>query len=426
MVQSDTIEVTLWGERIGVVSWEPDNAIAAFQYDPTFIKKGVEISPIVMPLNSNVYRFPIHTRSETFVGLPGLLADSLTEKFGNNLMATWLARKGLTYNDLSPIEKLCYIGSRGMGALEFVPEADTSANTVIGIEIDELALVAQEVLNQHEDSKNELNDNDKLHSLIQVGTSAGGAKAKAIIALNSTTNEVMSGQAECPEGFDHWILKFSEIENSEHYSDSDVGRLEYAYYLMALDAGITMMESRLLDDGSRAHFMTRRFDRYQGHKIHVQTFCGIAHQDRNPAGNTHYETLFLVARKLGLTQPSLDELYRRMVFSILARNQDDHSKNHAFMMDGTGNWRETPAYDITFSYNKNSRWIAQQQMSCNGKRDNFIKKDLLAAADAADVRRPGPIIEQVEESLKKWDSFAISAGLPQKTRDKIGSHFRWL
>lgn len=424
MTNIKAVRVNLWGRLVGALAWDERNSIGEFQYDSNFIKAGLEPSPLMMPLSTKVYRFPEHARSDTFSGLPGLLADSLPEKFGNTLMKKWLAAKGLSFNDLTPVERLCYIGTRGMGALEFEPDYDLDANGVFQVDVSELVQVAQEIMKQHDNSRVELADERRFDKLIHVGSSAGGAKAKAIIAWNEKTNEIMSGQGACLPGFEHWLLKLSEVENAEHFSDQDVGRLEYAYYLMAVEAGISMMESRLITEGSRAHFMTRRFDRISGKKMHVHTFCGLAHEDRNPPGNTHYETLFATARKIGLGQKALDELYRRMVFNILARNQDDHSKNHSFMMDGSGAWQLTPAYDIVFCYKKNSRWVDLQQMSCNGKRDNFTRDDLYAAANAADVKNPDALIREVTDALTFWPDIAAEAGLQKEHIKIISELFR--
>ena len=424
MADVSAVEILLWGKRIGAVSWDGINNLGEFQYDPDFIQSGLEVSPIVMPLSKKVYRFPELRMSDTFLALPGLIADSLTEKFGNALMVNWLAKQGLNFNQLTPVERLCYIGKRGMGALEYQPDFDPQANQKIDLNVSELVQIAQEVMNQHNNSKVEVSDESQVHKLIQVGTSAGGAKAKAIIAFNENSGEIMSGQGDCLPGFDHWILKFSEVENSEHEADRDVGRLEYAYHNMAVEAGITMMECRLLHDKNREHFMTRRFDRIDGMKIHVHTFCGMTHEDRNPVGNTHYETLFTTARKLNLGQEQLNELYRRMVFNIIARNQDDHSKNHAFMMDGSGTWRLTPAYDIVFTYKKNSRFVDKQQMRCNGKRDNFTQDDLNMAAIAADIKNPDKIIQDVKDAIKLWPDFANEAGLKSDQAKAIKGLFR--
>lgn len=428
MAEVDALEVSLWGHRVGVIAWNSERGYGRFEYDPQFIRSGLEVSPLTMPLKPGVYSFPHHATSGTFLGLPGMIADSLTEGFGNQLLKGWLARRGLQFRDLTPVERLCYIGSRGMGALEYQPDWDLGANEDFPVAVSELVDIAQKVLGQKEEVRESLarDTEESLSKLIRVGTSAGGAKAKAVIAWNEATGEMRSGQVNCPSGFDHWLLKLAEVENSEHHADREVGRLEYAYYLMALASGIQMMESRLLPDGDRAHFMTRRFDRVRGQKIHVATFSGIAHEDRNPAGNTHYETLFATARRLDLGQEALDELYRRMVFNVLSRNQDDHAKNHAFLMDSDGTWFLSPAYDIVFSFKKDSRWISSQQMRVNGKRDDFTLEDLRAAASAADVRHPERIIDQVRSGIGRWMQVANEAGLDEEHAEAIRSHFRQL
>jgi serine/threonine-protein kinase HipA len=426
MPEVDALEVRLWGRRVGVIAWDERSSLGRFEYDPDFIHTGLQLSPLVMPLKAGVYSFPEHARSGTFLGLPGLIADSLTEGFGNQLLKGWLARRGLAFRDLTPVERLCYIGSRGMGALEYHPDWDIEANSDFPVQVSELVDIAQQVLGQKENERDNLDPSADEKLSIRVGTSAGGAKAKAVIAWNESSGELRSGQVNCPVGFEHWLLKLAEVDNSEHHADRDVGRLEYAYYLMALAARIDMMESRLLPDGARAHFMTRRFDRILGQKIHMATFSGIAHEDRNPAGNTHYETLFSTARSLDLGQSALDQLYRRMVFNVLARNQDDHAKNHAFLMDPDGSWWLSPAYDLIFSFKKDSRWISAQQMRVNGKRDDFTRSDLLQAARAADVKHPGPIIEEVSAALSLWPEFAARSGLQEEQAFSIQAHFRRL
>jgi len=426
MAEVDALEVRLWDRRVGVIAWNDAQQQGEFQYDPEFVRGGLEVSPLLMPLSGRVYSFPELRASDTFLGLPGVIADSLPEGFGNRLLGNWLARKGLAFHELTPVERLCYVGTRGMGALEYQPAAALPADPDMPLEVSELVEVAKQVLGQKKLARGKLDAGlkDGLSQLIQIGTSAGGAKAKVIVAWNESTAEMRLGQIDCPPGFDHWLLKLAEVENEEHAADRDVGRLEFAYHRMAVEAGIEMMESRLLQDGARAHFMTRRFDRIEGQKMHVATFCGLAHEDRNPAGNTHYETLFGTARRLGLGQPVLDQLYRRMVFNVLARNQDDHSKNHAFIMDPGGTWALSPAYDLIFSYKKDSRWISQQQMRVAGKRDDFTLRDLLDAAKAADVKRPRRIIEEVRATLQLWPQFAAESGLREDQTTAIFEHFR--
>ena len=422
-------KVKLWDFIVGYLSWDERREVALFQYDSEFIKKGLSPAPLMMPLSNKIYDFPSLSRSSTFWGVPGLVADSLPEKYANSLMARWLSKEGIKFSDLNPVERLCYLGVRGMGALEFEPNYNTLPNKKIALKVDELVEIAREIIQNSDNSVTKLNETQEeiFEQLIEVGTSAGGAKAKAIIALreeDGVIKEVLPGQRESFKSLSYWIMKFSGVENSEHLSDQNSGRVEYAYYLMAKKAGIKMMESRLYEIGEQAHFMTKRFDRINGYKIHIQSFCSIAHQDRNPVGNTSYEILFSTARELGLNQQSLDQLYKRMVFNILARNQDDHSKNHAFMMDVRGQWQLTPAFDITFSYRKESKWIALQQMCCNTKRDNFRKSDLLEAAKAADVKNPQKIIDSVVSALECWDDFGAEAGVPLLQINQIKQLFR--
>ena len=417
--------VKLWGHEVGVLSWDEHAHVGEFQYFDHFITKNLALSPLRMPLRQAPYRFPELAESETFSGLPGLIADSLPEKYGAQLLNAWLSRQGRDPYRLNPIERLCYLGSRGMGALEYEPDYDRDQlNHAMAIQVDELVGIAEDILHKRQHSKVNV-DAKPLHTLIAVGTSAGGAKAKAIIAWNETTQEVMSGQVNCPEGFSHWLLKFDEVANEEHATIRNIGRIEMAYHLMAVIAGIEMTECRLLPDGDKAHFMTRRFDRDEnGAKYHVQTLCAIDHADRNPPGHVGYERLFAVARRLGLGQKDLDQLYRRMVFNILARNHDDHSKNHAFLMKPDGQWHLSPAYDICYSYKPGSRWIHQHQLSCNGKRDHFTASDLLAAATAADVRSPQEHIDAVNAALSYWPAVAEQVGLPAEQMASIRATFR--
>ena len=426
----DAVKVRLGNVDAGVLTWDEARSVATFQYVPAFVQTGIQVSPLMMPLRSEPYRFVELRESETFLGLPGLVADSLTEKFGNQLLDVWLGKQGRTLASMTPIERLCYLGERGMGALEYEPDWDQSASVVTPVEVAELVDLARDVLTRAAQPKplDRIGDLDNdLYTLIQVGTSAGGAKAKAIIAWNEDTNEVVSGQGRCPPGFTHWIIKFDAIENEEHATDQHLGRIEMAYHYMAVLAGIEMTPCRLMEDGERAHFMTQRFDRTpDGRKVHMQTFCGIAHQDRNPPGNTSYETLFATARQLGLGQPALEQLYLRMVFNILARNQDDHSKNHAFLMGTNGRWHLSPAYDICYSYKPGSRWIDSHQMRCNGKRDGFVLDDLTQAARAADVGAPRSAITAVRDALALWPRVAADVGLPERLAQFIEAQFRQL
>lgn len=423
----DAISIHLWDDQIGALSWDDDRRVASFQYTPDFIQQELAVSPLMLPLSPRVFRFPNLADTETFNGLPGFIADSLPEKFGNRLLDTYLASHGRHLDDLNPLERLCYVGTRGMGALEYLPDNEMrNLSEPIPLQVSDLVDVARNILNERQNTHTHLDDG--IETLISVGTSAGGAKAKAVIAINDDTNDVLSGQADVPDAYEHWLLKFDEIDNEEHATNQQIGRIEYAYSEMAFDAGINMMECRLLHDDSRAHFMTKRFDRVDGNtKVHVVTFAGMAHADRDPPGNVGYERLFQTIRDIGLTQSELNEMYRRMVFNICARNQDDHTKNHAFLMFSDGSWQLAPAYDVCFSYSATNKYIQQHQMSCNGKRDNFELDDLLKAAKAADVKRPHDIINEVESAVSRWLIHANNAGLKESYAIDIArSHRKFL
>ncbi|MES0490811.1 MAG: type II toxin-antitoxin system HipA family toxin [Leptospirales bacterium] len=421
----NAVTVNLWGERVGALIWDEKKSLATFEYDNEFVKSGIEISPLLTPLSNKIWQFPDLKNTKTFRGLPGFIADSLPEKFGNRLLDTYLTRHGKKLQDLNPLERLCYIGVRGMGALEYEPDFETrNLNKPIPIEVSDLVELAQTVLKERKAVSTNLDDTG-IETLISVGTSAGGAKAKAIVAVNDKTKEVLSGQTNVPKGFEHWILKFDEMENEELATSHQIGKIEYAYNEMAFDAGINVMECRLLKDGKKAHFMTKRFDRVDGNeKVHVLTFAGMTHLDRDPPGGYGYERIFQTIRDLRLSQDDLNEMYRRMVFNICSRNQDDHTKNHAFLMFGDGKWQLSPAYDICFSYKPGNKFIDQHQMSCNGKRDNFLIDDLLKAAKYADVKRPLDIIKEVEQSISKWTDFAEQAELDELQATYIGKLHR--
>jgi serine/threonine-protein kinase HipA len=420
----DTISVYLWGQLVGALSWTPDRMLASFQYAPEFLRSGFEISPLKVPLGARVFEFPELANSNTFKGLPGFIADCLPEKFGNRLLDTYLANHGRRIEELNPLERLCYVSTRGMGALEFQPDLESrQLNKTIPLQISDLADVAKRVLEERQQTNRNIDKG--IETLVTVGTSAGGAKAKAVIAINDGTNDVLSGQANIPEGYVHWLLKFDEIDNEEHATSKQIGRIEYAYSEMAYEAGINMMACRLLHDNDHAHFMTQRFDRVDGNtKIHVVTFAGMMHADRDPPGLVGYERLFQTIRELGLSQLDLTEMYRRMVFNICSRNQDDHTKNHAFLMFGDGSWQLAPAYDLCFSYKPSNPFIDSHQMSCNGKRDGFLLVDLLTTAISADVKNPKKIIKEVQLAVSRWSELAKKVGIDEERISHISNLHR--
>jgi serine/threonine-protein kinase HipA len=420
-------QVRLWGRRIGAVSLEAGREVAAFEYDPQFARSGIELAPLTMPLSDRVYEFPALPRN-TFHGLPGLLADSLPDRFGNALIDAWLATQGRTPDSFDAVERLCYTGTRGMGALEFAPALGPRPRTAAKIEIDALVRLAGEVLTHRGDLQghfHEAGQEKALRDILRVGTSAGGARAKAVIAWNRATNEVRSGQIAAGEGFEYWLLKFDGVAGNKDKELEDpkgYGAIEYAYHLMARAAGITVSECRLLEENGRRHFMTRRFDRLAGgEKLHMQSLCALAHFDFNHAGAYAYEQALLAIRQLQLPMATVEEQFRRMVFNIVARNQDDHVKNIAFLMNKRGEWSLAPAFDVTYSYNPSGSWTATHQMTLNGKRDGFTLEDFEACAKAALMKRgrAARIIDEVHTAVKRWPEFAAQARLADDWRDRI-------
>ncbi|MBP6682563.1 MAG: type II toxin-antitoxin system HipA family toxin [Halioglobus sp.] len=420
-------KVRLWGRTIGAVSLAPGRQVAAFQYDPQFARSGIELSPLAMPLSERVYEFPALALN-TFHGLPGLLADSLPDKFGNALIDAWLATQGRMPESFDAVERLCYIGTRGMGALEFAPVLGPKPRKAQQIEVDALVRLAGEVLTHRGNIQGYFHDGGKakaLRDILIVGTSAGGARAKAVIAWNRATNELRSGQITAGAGFEYWLLKFDGVAGNKDKELEDpqgYGAIEFAYHLMAQAAGIAMSECRLLEENNRRHFMTRRFDRVaDGEKLHMQSLCALAHFDFNQAGAYAYEQALLAIRQLQLPMTAVEEQFRRMVFNIVARNQDDHVKNIAFLMDKQGEWSLAPAFDVTYSYNPSGAWTATHQMTLNGKRDGFVREDFEACAKAALMKRgrAAKIIEEVQAAVQRWPEFAAAARLGDELRDKI-------
>ncbi len=425
-------EVRLWGRTIGAVSLDDGATVAAFQYTPAFAASGIEVSPITMPLGNRVYTFPALPLG-TFHGLPGLLADSLPDKFGNALIDAWLATQGRTPASFNAVERLCYTGARGMGALEFAPAAGPAAKAAEKIDIDALVRLASDVLGRRNDLAGSFADASRavaLQDILRIGTSAGGARAKAVIAWNRDTNEVRSGQTAAGEGFDHWLLKFDGVSGNKDKELEDpkgYGAIEYAYYLMAQAAGVTMSECRLLEENGRRHFMTRRFDRLPGGgKLHAQSLCALAHFDFNNPGAYAYEQALLVMRQLNLPMAAVEQQFRRMAFNVIARNQDDHVKNIAFLMDRQGKWSLAPAFDITYSYNPSGDWTAQHQMSINGKRDGFTMEDFRACAKSALMKRgrAETIVEEVRAAVAQWPDYAGKARVAESWCEQIQRNLR--
>ena len=422
-------EVKLWGTTVGYLANDEENNVY-FTYDPSFIARGVEISPIVLPLRREPYSFPRLT-SETYRTLPGLFADSLPDKFGRKVINKYLISIGRDKNSLTPIEELLYIGKRGMGALEYYPHLDGSLDESTEIRIEDIASAARDVLKRRSESeiKPEIG---KLRDLIKIGSSAGGAKAKAIIAYNEKTGVYRSGQIDAGEGFSYWIIKFDKLDKEEKDSffDSYQTREEYAYYLMARSAGINMSECRLLKEGDDYHFMTKRFDRYVDEKgvlrkLHMATACGLAHIDYADKHNFSYSTLFSILERLGCPFEDRYELFRRMVFNVMASNYDDHSKNFSFLMDREGKWRLSPAYDLTYANDPNSNYINNHQCLVNGKFEGIALADLYKVGTDAELnkRKMDAIIEEVKSAVLQWPSFAAQAEIPDSKAQEDYANF---
>ncbi len=425
-------EIRLWGRRIAAVSLEDGGDAAAFEYDPEFIGSGIEVSPLVMPLARRIYTFPA-LRSISFHGLPGLLADSLPDRFGSALIDAWLATQGRTPESFNAVERLCYIGARGMGALEFAPAIGPSRSGGKKLDVDALVGLAAEILSERNSFAGSFAPEERhaaLEDILRVGTSAGGARAKAIIAWNRKTNEVRSGQLNELDGFEYWLLKFDgvrgnrdkELEDPQGYTV-----VEYAYSLMAAAAKIEMEECRLFEEGGRRHFMTRRFDRTpEGRKLHMQSLAALMHLDFNAAGAHSYEQAFQAIRRLGLPMSATEQQFRRMVFNVIARNQDDHVKNIAFLMNQQGEWSLAPAFDVTYAYNPSGKWTSSHQMTINGKQDGFALEDFRECAASAGLKRgrAETILDNVRSAVARWPEHAERAGVSQARRRLIQSAFR--
>ncbi len=429
-------EVRLWGKQVGALAYEPGSGLSTFEFSAEWRKQGresgLEIAPLHMPVAATKYQFP-GLNTATYRGLPAVFADTLPDDFGNAVINAWLARTGRDAYSFTPVERLLYTGKRGMGALEFLPAFDRGVKETGDLAMDSLVAMAQTVLDERVHLQRRVGadmtkqNHEAMQAILQVGTSAGGARAKAVVAVNADRSQIRSGQVDAPEGFEHYLLKFDGVE--EHKTDSEsfgdpqgFGRMEYAYYLMAVDVGINISPSELLIESGRAHFMTRRFERVGNRKLHYVSLCAMDHADYKKPGAYSYEQLLAVARQLKLPRMDAVEIFRRMVFNVVARNHDDHTKNFGFLLDGLGElndgqmnplWRLSPAFDIAYSYKKGSPWVASHQLTLNGKRDDFILDDLLAVGTLITNfrREAGQIIDQILAVVREWPVYARKAGV---------------
>lgn len=420
-------EVYLWGTRIGVIYQDNHLSPGRFEYDKKFLNSGIELSPFMMPLSGRIYSFPELVRLEAFHGLPGLFADSLPDKFGNAVIEQWLISHGRSISSFSAIERLCYTGKRGMGALEYVPATETAASDE-DIDVTDMVELATEVLADKEQSVLDQNK-AAVAQLIEIGSSAGGARAKAVISWNPKTGIIKSGQVKAGEGFEQWIIKFDGVnKNGDHglVDKKQYSLIEYAYYLMAIDSGIDMMECRIFSKDGFDHFMTRRFDRKDGKKIHVQTLAAIKHIDYNQIGAYSYEAYAECARKLGIGKEGIKQLFRRMVFNVLSANCDDHVKNFAFQMDRQGKWSLTPAYDLTFAYNPNNKWISEHQMLINNKSSRITDNDMIQSGIQMGLTREYcvSVVEEIRQVVNNWYEYAMKAGISESRSEEISHGIR--
>ncbi len=422
-------EIWIWDQLAGAILWDESEQLGRFEFNQNFLGSGLDISPVKIPLKQGkrIYSFPELRKSrgdvfDTFKGLPGLLADMLPDKYGNQLINAWLIQNGRAADSLNPVEQLCFIGKRGIGALEIRPSFRSEAVKASSLEIDSLVDIAGKILNSREDFQSRLTGEEQsaLSDILKIGTSAGGARAKAVIAFNPKTGEVKSGQVKAPAGFSYWIIKFDGVHDSQFGATVGYGKVEMAYYLMAKEAGVEMSECRLLEENGRAHFMTKRFDRLKnGQKVHMQSLCGLRHFDFNQVGTYSYEQVFETMRMLRLSYPEAEQMFIRMVVNVLARNCDDHTKNFAFLMDQKGKWSLSPAYDICYAYRPGSLWVSAQSLMVNGKRENITDGDFLEVARKMNIKKPDEKIESVKGAVRRWKEFADEVGVDSALRDSI-------
>ncbi|HXC02657.1 MAG TPA: type II toxin-antitoxin system HipA family toxin [Opitutaceae bacterium] len=423
MSSTKVIEVRIWNTLVGAVAPDPALGCHAFEYDEGWRRSGVELAPLMMPTTSPDRIFAFPALGPSFHGLPGLLADALPDDFGNGLIDAWMARHGVDKSAVTALDRLAYMGKRGLGALEFRPSKSAAKESAQPLEMKSLVETARKVMQG--DFSSDTHAQAALANIIRVGTSAGGARAKAVIAWNPKTREIRSGQFDLADGFEHWLLKFDGVgKDHELGTSADYGRIEFAYHLMATAAGIVMSPCRLLEENGRAHFMTRRFDRDANAKHHIQSLCALSHLDYRQRATHAYEQYFLAISQLQLGDDALAQTFRRMAFNVMARNCDDHTKNIGFRLKQGGRWELAPAYDVTHAHNPKGEWTSQHLMSVNGKFDDIGRADLLTVADRFSVVRPATLLDEVKAAVEKWTTFAHEAGVAQPETHRVAKDFR--
>jgi serine/threonine-protein kinase HipA len=418
----NAIEVRIWGKTVGAVALDPKIGYYVFEYAPAFVRSGIELAPLTMTLAQAREPFVFPDLPElTYKRLPGMLADALPDDFGNALINAWMASKGVEKLRITSLDRLAYMGKRGMGALEFRPARSPAATSSTAIRLSRLIESARQAV--HGDIGSDHLAKAALAQIIQVGTSAGGQRAKAAIAWNPKTDEIRAGQFDVESGFEHWLLKFDGMgADHELGGTQDYGRIEYAYHLMATAAGIIMSPCRLLEEHGRAHFMTRRFDRDDNTKHHTQTLCAMAHLDYKQKATHDYSQIFLAVNRLQLGYAASEEVFRRMAFNVMAANCDDHTKNFSFMLRQGGNWELAPAYDVTHAHNPAGEWTSQHLMAVNGKFAGITRADLLEIANRFGIGSASKVLKQVGEAVAVWPDFAARSGVNEKEIKRISEH----
>ena len=420
----NAVEVFLWGTKIGTL-YQPENTqYVRFEYDPAFRGSHIEVAPFMMPLSEKIYAFP-ELPIETFQGLPGMIADSLPDRFGNEVINQWLIKQGRKAETVSALERLCYSGKRSMGALEYVPQTGPESSNVI-VDVTRMTELAENILAQKQSAIETASD-ATIAQIMEIGSSAGGARAKAVIAWNEETDEIRSGQIDAGEGFRYWIMKFGGIKtNGDHgvIDKKQYTQVEYAYYLMAKDCGIDMTECRLYQKDGLTHFITERFDRQNGRKVHMQSLGALIHSDYNNPGSCSYESYASYARRLGVGKDGIEQIFIRAVFNIAAQNCDDHVKNFSFLMDRRGNWTLSPAYDLTYAYNPDNKWLSKHQMTFNGKMTDISGSDLLQFGKniGVSVAFCKKTLDRVKTVIKDWPKYAEIAGVGEERMREIASN----
>lgn len=418
------VQVKLYDEILGTIDWNANKGSSTFQYSNNALNRGIEPSPIIMPTQEKI--FETNRDHINFHNLPYLLSDSMPDDFGNRMMKEWLKQKKLSIDDINPVDRLTYVGSRGMGALEYEPinyKEDNNHN----VNTSDLFEVAKKVLEGKEETTYDYLDKDSLSDILRIGTSVGGARAKALIAIKFDSNkkitEIKSGDIIQPEGYSYWLLKIDGANEKTLGEGEGLGKIEYAYYLLATQAGVEMADSILFEENNRFHFLTKRFDRTDnGDKIHMQTFSALAGIDYKIQKASSYETLFRVMKRLRLPYYQFEQQYRRALFNVIARNHDDHVKNFSFLMDKQGAWKISPAYDINYSYSPGGTWTNVHQSSINNKFDNFTRNDLLSLGKTFGIKKANHILDEIIEAVNLWSKIATEIDIPKKeieARNKV-------